>query len=142
MINPSEPRNEPVRDPLPPELQPDGEGDESSDSARILLPRSNPEAMHDPAAEPAAGPNNETARIGILPDPRKPAPVQMKKTQVLSRLPDPVQPSAPLTITPTPIRDVEPEWDEPVDRIPPALCWALLIVSAAILIIQIWTYLS
>jgi len=142
MINPSEPRNEPVRGPLPPELERDGPGDESPDSARILLPRSNPELMTDPAGHTIASPNNETARIGILPDPPKPAPVQMKKTQVLSRLPDPIQPSAPLIITPTTARDLEPEWNEPVDRIPPALCWTLLIVSAAILIIQIWTYLS
>jgi hypothetical protein len=85
------------------------------------------------------GPKKETARITVLPDPpAKPAaPVQMKKTQPLSTMPEPVKPISPITVAPaTPIA-------EPVaDTIPMALCWALLGISAIVLLVQIWNYLT
>jgi hypothetical protein len=60
----------------------------------------------------ASGPRKETARIGILPDPTPPIP---------ARAPLPVeQPTA--------------------SDIPMAFCWALLGLSAVILLIQIWAY--
>jgi len=56
----------------------------------------------------------------------------MKKTQPLITMPE----TGPQSILPTVARD-------PVkisDAIPKPLCWAVLIISAAILIIQVWNY--
>lgn len=85
------------------------------------------------------GPKKETSRITVLPDlPAKPAPtVQMKKTQPLSRMPDVVPPSMPVNVA-----TAGPEPELIFDEVPMPFCWALLGVSAAILIIQIWTYIS
>jgi hypothetical protein len=57
----------------------------------------------------------------------------MKKTQPIVTMPATAPQSAPLslaTITTGPIGD----------EIPMAFCWALLVVSVVILIIQIWNY--
>jgi hypothetical protein len=87
------------------------------------------------AAAPSPGPKKETARIMVLPDPpAKTAPaVQMKKTQPLTTMPEAAPQSAPLTVATT-------KTDPFVDSIPMPLCWALLGVSAVILIVQIWNY--
>jgi hypothetical protein len=96
------------------------------------------------AAAPAAAPppastlTKETARISILPDPPKPAPVKMSKTQpLITATATPVTPlTAPVKIapaaTPQPI----------IESIPMSLCWGLVLVSAAVLIIEIWNYIS
>lgn len=59
----------------------------------------------------------------------------MKKTQPLITMPEATAPpSVPLTVTaePTPV----------AEAIPMPLCWAVLGVSAVILIIQVWNYFS
>jgi hypothetical protein len=74
----------------------------------------------DPASSFYSGPKNETARITRLSNPPKPsASAQMEKTQPLIS-----QREVRTSIVPIP------------------LCWALLGASAAILIIQIWNYIS
>jgi hypothetical protein len=79
----------------------------------------------------SSSPKNETARIARMPDlPSKSLPtVQMKKTQPLIAMPHAVPKRASIAVAPE------------EKRIMP-LCWVLLGVSAIILIIQIWTYLS
>jgi hypothetical protein len=66
-----------------------------------------------------------------MPDfPSKPLPtVQMKKTQPLIAMPHAAPRTASIAVAPAE-KSVMP------------LCWVLLGVSAIILIIQIWTYLS
>jgi hypothetical protein len=81
-----------------------------------------------PAPEsPASGPKKETARIPPVPDPR-PSAGQMKNTQSVI-MPN-VSPRNPLSAI------------APAEKKPMLLWWILLGVSALILIIQIWTYLS
>jgi hypothetical protein len=85
---------------------------------------------------PPPGPKKETARISVLPDPPKPpGSVQMKKTQPLINMPEAKAPVTPVHVAPVEVKTV-------VDSIPKSLCWTLVGVSAAILIIQIWNYLS
>jgi hypothetical protein len=91
-----------------------------------------------PPSPPSIGSRSlkkETARVAPQPDaPAKPAPtVQMKKTQPLVTMPETVPESAALTVAREPVI---------VDAIPKPFCWAILGASAAILIIQIWTYFS
>ena len=75
-------------------------------------------------APPLPGPKKETARI---------AAVEMKKTQPIITMPATASQNAPLTVAPTTTESIGHE-------IPMAFCWALLGVSAVILIIQIWNY--
>ena len=79
----------------------------------------------------SSSPKNETARIARMPDlPSKPLPtVQMKKTQPLIAMPHAASQSASIAVA-------------PAEKSAMPLCWVLLGVSAIILIIQIWTYLS
>jgi hypothetical protein len=79
----------------------------------------------------SSGPKNETARIARMPDsPSKALPtVQMKKTQPLTAMPHSARRTASIAVAPAEKRAM-------------SLCWVLLGVSAIILIIQIWTYLS
>ncbi len=87
------------------------------------------------------GPKKETARITVLPNVSAPsAPVQMKKTQPLSRMPEMTPPSMPVNVAVS-----EPEVEEmeiAVEETPMTFYWAVLGVSAAVLIIQIWIYIS
>ena len=86
------------------------------------------------------GLKKETARIGILPNQPSAPIAQMKKTQPLSRMPETIPPSAPLDIASAPEPDVV---EQPAaSDLPMAFCWALLSLSAVILLIQIWTYFS
>jgi hypothetical protein len=66
-----------------------------------------------------------------MPDlPSKPLPtVQMKKTQPLIAMPHAAPQSASIALA-------------PAEKGATPLCWVLLGISAIILIIQIWTYLS
>jgi len=91
-----------------------------------------------PAPIPPQAPKKETARITVLPDPQPKPAVQMKKTQPLIDLPAMEAPAAPVTVAPAPPPKPLPR----IDQIPMPMCWALLGVSAAILILQIWNYLS
>jgi hypothetical protein len=79
----------------------------------------------------SSSPKNETARISRMPDPpSRPLPsVQMKKTQPLIAMPHAAPQSASIAVAPAE-KSVTP------------LCWVLLGISAIILIVQIWTYLS
>jgi hypothetical protein len=85
----------------------------------------------------SAGPKKETARITVLPDPSpKPAtPVQMKKTQPLSTMPQPTAPMTSVNIAPN--IPVEQQIETGISM---ALCWSLLAISAVVLILQIWNY--
>jgi len=92
-----------------------------------------PDSPPSPPFGPSLSPKKETARIAPRPDPTKSAPtVEMKKTQPLITMPETVPKSAPLTVARDPVKIV--------DAIPKPLCWAVLGVSAVILIIQIWNY--
>jgi hypothetical protein len=77
------------------------------------------------------GPKKETARIARMPDALpKPLPtVQMKKTQPLIAMPHTAPRSTSIAVA-------------PAEKSAMPLCWVLLGVSAIVLIIQIWTYLS
>ncbi len=79
----------------------------------------------------SSGPKKEIARIPLMPDPTsKPLPtVQMKKTQPLIAMPTTAPQSTSIAVA-------------PAEENAMPLCWALLGVSAIILIIQIWTYFS
>jgi len=109
-------------------------------AAQTPVPRPMGTAAASPAAAaPATTPlAKETARISILPDPPKPGPVKMSKTQrlVISTATPVVPPTAPVTIAPA----AAPQ--PVIDSIPTSLCWGLVLVSAAILIIEIWNYIS
>jgi hypothetical protein len=93
-----------------------------------------------PAPEPgpvSPGPKKETARITVLPDPPKSSgSVQMKKTQPLISMPSTAAPVTPVKVAPAAPPAAK------VEAISMPLCWALLGTSAAILLIQIWNYLS
>jgi len=101
-------------------------------------------AVANPAVAPlpnpslVAGPKKETARITVLPDP-PPAPpsVQMKKTQPLINMP---AASVPLPVSPVTVPDKRQTGM--TSEIPMAFCWALLGVSAVVLLIQILNYIS
>jgi hypothetical protein len=71
---------------------------------------------------PSSGPIKETVRIPL-------STVQMKKTQPLVAMPE-VAPQAPSVAV------------APVEKNSMPLLWLVLGISAVILIIQIWTYLS
>jgi len=71
---------------------------------------------------PPSGPIKETVRIPL-------SAVQMKKTQPLVAMPEATPQNPPIAVA-------------PVEKNVMPLMWLLLGVSAAILIIQIWTYLS
>jgi hypothetical protein len=88
---------------------------------------------------PSVGPKKETARITVLPDPPAAPHVQMKKTQPLINMPAPAvpPPTTPMTVASEP--ETEPMM---IDSIPMGLCWGMLAVSAAILLIQIFNYIS
>ena len=87
-----------------------------------------------PITQPPLSPKKETARVAVLPTPA-PATVQMKKTQPLIGMP----PAAASKVTPV---TVAPEMPGIADKMPIALCWTLVGVSAVILIIQILNYIS
>jgi hypothetical protein len=91
----------------------------------------NPEPLAPLPGALSSSPKNETARIARIPDlPRKSLPtVQMKKTQPLIAMPHTAPRNASIAVAPAEKRAMP-------------LCWVLLGISAIILIIQIWTYLS
>jgi hypothetical protein len=155
MTDSNEPKKETVRVTVSPPPSSAASGPaESRETVRIHLPTRPPAnppsapadspsparvaaaAMPAPMTTPA--PKKETARITVLPDPQPKSPVQMKKTQPLIDLPAMETPATSVTLTPEPA----PKPQLQIDHIPMPLCWTLLAVSAAILILQIWNYVS
>jgi len=116
-------------------------------AAKTPIPRPRGTAAAAPARAPAAAPgpatpattplSKETARISVLPDPPKPAGVKMSKTQPLITLT-----ATPLTRPPSPVTIAPAAEPQVIESIPTSLCWGLVLMSAAILIIEIWNYIS
>ncbi len=96
-----------------------------------------PEPKKETARIPVPGPKKETARITVLPNPPPAPTVQMKKTQPLSRMPEMAPPSMPVNVATS-----APEPELVVAEMPMSFYWAVLGGAAAILIIQIWIYVS
>jgi hypothetical protein len=156
MIEPNEPKKETTRIPFAPAAaeKPPDPNTKSRDTVRIQLPLREPpvhvlpeqqlavqevaspqffqppqpppvpvSASVMPAPDlPSTGPTKETVRIPL-------GAVQMKKTQPLVAMPEVASQSPAIAVA-------------PVEKNPMPLLWLLLGVSALILIIQIWTYLS
>jgi hypothetical protein len=117
----------PVREPPVHVLTEPQPGVQEVDSPRFFQPPQPPPVAVTAAVAPApdlpsSGPIKETVRIPL-------SAVQMKKTQPLVGMPE-VAPQIPSIAV------------APVEKNPMPLLWLLLGVSAMILIIQIWTYLS
>jgi hypothetical protein len=153
MADSNEPKKETVRITVsPPPTAPPSGSAESRETVRIHLPTRPPANPPSPPAEPLTqarsaaaampapmttpAPKKETARITVLPDLHPKPAVQMKKTQPLIDLPAMKTPATTVTLTPA------PERQRRIDQIPMPLCWVLLAASGAILILQIWNYLS
>ena len=68
----------------------------------------------------------------------------MKKTQPLITMPEPAAPISHITTVPAaPVPSPSPAAVEPEEHaIPMALCWGLLVISAIVLLVQIWNYFS
>jgi hypothetical protein len=114
-----------------------------------LLPKVAPPGPISPppserAPLPGSGPKKETARITVLPDPpAKPlGAVQMKKTQPLSTMPEPVTPMSSITVAPAPAAAAPVVVDSDDNGVSMALCWGLFGLSAIVLLVQIWNYFS
>jgi hypothetical protein len=155
MADSNEPKKGTVRITVSPPPSPSSSGPtELRDTVRIHLPTRPPAnppsapgdspsyarvatvAMPAPVTMPA--PKKETARITVLPDPHPKPAVQMKKTQPMIDLPAMETPATTVTLTQEPA----PKPQLRIDQIPMPLCWTLLTVSVATLILQIWNYLS
>src|SRR5436309_9249538 len=155
MTEPNEPKKETTRIPFAPAAaeKPPDPTTKSRDTVRIQLPLRQP-PVHDlrepqspvpegppqffqppqpppvpvsasvmPAPDlPSSGPVKETVRIPL-------STVQTKKTQPLVAMPDAVPQAPSLAVA-------------PLEKNSMLLLWLVLGVSAVILIIQIWTYLS
>ena len=157
MTEPNEPKKETTRIPVAPKVgeKPPEPNAKSRDTVRIQLPVREAPPVHilteqQPALQkggpaqffqppqpppvplnaavmpapdlPSSGPIKETVRIPL-------PTVQTKKTQPLVAMPDVAPQSASIAVATE-------------ERNPMPLLWLLLGVSALILIIQIWTYLS
>jgi hypothetical protein len=141
MAEPNESKKETVRIALPGEP---ASSEASAEKTRINLPARPPVNAPGPPPLPtnaqqtddAAAPRKETARIELPVEPTGQQSSNMKKTQPLFTMPEAAEPSTttPLTVT----SDTQAR----VEAIPTALCWAVLAVSALLLIIQIWNYFS
>ena len=83
-------------------------------------------SVRPPPIPPGSGPKKETVRIPLTPEPLRSS---QKKTQPLIAMPNVVSQNPPIAVA-------------PVEKRPMLLYWMLLAMSALILIIQIWTYLS
>jgi hypothetical protein len=155
MAEPNDPKKETVRIALPTQV-PGTKG--AGETTRINLP-ARPPLNVPPAAPPpnaaeseadelqftqptaprptTQGPKKESAQVSAPTGPvgSPSSTVQMKKTQPLFTMPEMEdQPAVPLTIT----SDIE----LPVRSVPVSLCWTVLVISALILILQIWNYFS
>ena len=147
MADSNEPRKESVRIAIPPKAS----STPASETMRIDLPV-RPPSPRRPMPPPsgttlmppdsiviASGPKKETVRMGLLSGPPA-AIVQLKKTQPLPCPAEPVPSRVPLNVASQPGPDFSEQ--STTGGIPTALYWALLGLSAVILLIQIWTYFS
>ena len=155
MAEPDQPKKETVRIqlPHPPVTKPSEPSVTPHETVRIQLPvretgtppvPSSPQPNLFPPPKPPAGsrplsasvrpppvpppsvPKQETVRIPLTPEPLRSS---QKKTQPLIAMPNVVSQNPPIAVA-------------PVEKKPMLLYWMLLAMSALILIIQIWTYLS
>ena len=158
MAESNEPKKETVRIMVTPSAKPPTSSPPGRQTVRIQLP-TRPPPNPPPAPEPPSpvraaaaampapmtthSPKKETARITVLPDPPVKRAVEMKKTQPLIDLPAAEAPISKVTIASPPRPPAsQPQPQMQIDDIPMPLCWGLLAVSAAVLILQIWNYLS
>jgi hypothetical protein len=152
MAEPNEPKKETTRIPVasPP---PEGQAypnNEPRDTVRIQLPLREPQAVPKPAIpdmtspeffQPSPAPSAPSGP-SVMPAPDLPSSgliketvriplraVQMKKTQPLIAMPEKATRGPSIAVA-------------PAEKTAMPLLWLLLGVSALILIIQIWTYLS
>src|SRR5256885_7339414 len=160
MADSNEPKKETVRITVSPQSgAPAPSTSETRDTVRIHLPTRPPanspaapvessssSARAATAAMPVemptpASPKKETARITVLPDPPAKPAVQMKKTQPLIDLPPIEKPVTSVTVAPLPpsaaVKPAE-KAQFAIDEMPLTLCWALVAISAMVLILQIW----
>jgi len=162
MAESNEPKKETVRIMVSPAAKPAAASVPGRQTVRIQLPTrpppNPPPAPDSPspvraaaaAAMPAPmtthSPKKETARITVLPDPPVKPAVEMKKTQPLIDLPRAKGPVTTVNVLatpqPAPRPVAQPAPQMRIDDLPMPLCWGLLATSAAILILQIWNYLS
>lgn len=162
MAESNEPKKETVRIMVTPSAKPPASASPGRQTVRIQLP-TRPPPNPPPAPEPPSpvraaavalpapmtthSPKKETARITVLPDPPVKPAVEMKKTQPLIDLPAAEAPISKVTVAPSPRPPAPQPQPQPqpqmrIDDIPMPLCWGLLAISAAVLILQIWNYLS
>jgi hypothetical protein len=154
MPDSNEPKNETVRITVSPQASlPPSVPAELRDTVRIHSP-TRPASNSPPPSEPPSraraaattmpapmatdSSKKEAARITVLPAPPAKPAVEMKKTQPLIDLPQVDTPAATVAVAP----QVQRKPILRIDEIPMPLCWALLGASAAILILQIWNYVS
>src|ERR1041385_2661829 len=145
MADSVKPRKETVRIAIPPKAS----SAPASETMRIDLPvrppspqRPMPPSSGTTLMPPdsiviASGPKKETVRMSLLSGP--PAAIaELKKTQPFPR---PAEPT-PSSVPPNVVSQPEPGFSEQptTGGIPTAFYWALLGLSAVILLIQIWTY--
>ena len=141
-LPPRQPSNKvPLSSPTQPSVPPQTSGAQSLPPPPVFSPE--PSAPPVVSAAPdltSLGPKKETARIALMPEPpaRPASAVQMKKTQPLIPMPQITPQSAPIAVTLT----EKAKGSAMMDAIPMSTCWTLLVGSAVILIIQIWTYFS
>jgi hypothetical protein len=83
-------------------------------------------SVRPPPIPPPSGPKKETVRIPVTPEPLRSS---QKKTQPLIAMPNVVSQNPLIAVA-------------PVEKNSMRLYWLLLVMSALILIIQIWTYFS
>jgi hypothetical protein len=88
------------------------------------------------ATTPGPGPKKETGRITVLPSPQQgSAPVRTENAQ-------PFNTTWGAWSSGVPVKVIATKTGASIDVIPSSLCWTLLGASVAILLIQIWNYLS
>ena len=83
-------------------------------------------SVRPPSIPPTLGPKKETVRIPLMPEPLRSA---QKKTQPLIAMPNVIPQNPPIAVA-------------PVEKSSMLMYWMLLVMSALILIIQIWAYFS
>ena len=117
--------------------------------AKTPLPRPPAPVAAPPPPAPAAvaRPKKETSRIDLVPQrPKKETsridltperPKSMSKTQPLVTVT-----GTPIVSPPAPVKVAPGSSTSIISSIPIGLCWALVAISAAILLIEIWTYIS
>jgi len=98
-------------------------------SSTNFVPPPKPPAATRPLSSsvpPPLEPKKETVRIPLMPEPLRSA---QKKTQPLMAMPNVIPQNPPIAVA-------------PIEKRPMLLYWMLFVMSALILIIQIWTYFS